>query len=202
MSDPQNHDVSRETMDLLRRYQALVEKWNPTINLVSKRDLPLVWSRHILDSLQVPKTIGSYDSWLDVGSGGGFPGIVVAICALATNPDANHVLIESDLRKCTFLRTVIRELGLKATVINDRIETVEPIGADVVSARALARLDVLCGFASHHLKAGGKAIFLKGKSAQEEIEQAKLNWNFKLMQVPSTTEQEASLLVLEEIERV
>jgi len=202
MSDPQNHDVSRETMDLLRRYRALVEKWNPTINLVSKRDLPLVWSRHILDSLQVPKTIGSYDSWLDVGSGGGFPGIVVAICALDTNPDANHVLIESDLRKCTFLRTVIRELGLKATVINDRIETVEPIGADVVSARALARLDVLCGFASHHLKEGGKAIFLKGKSAQEEIEQAKLNWNFKLMQVPSTTELEASLLVLEEIERV
>ncbi len=202
MSVPVDMNVSRETTERLKAFEALVQKWNPTINLVSKNDLANVWDRHIVDSLQVAIEAESYGKWVDIGSGGGFPGLIVAIVAFEKNPTAQHVLIESDLRKCTFLRTVIRELGLTASVLNERIELAEPQEADVMSARALATLDKLFGFAERHLLPSGCAIFPKGKMAPEEICEAERNWKFSYRSVQSTTNPEASILVCRNIERV
>lgn len=202
MTSKIENTVSRETVERLRQYETLVKKWNPTINLVSKRDLEDVWSRHIVDSLQVPQLVNSYTKWVDIGSGGGFPGVVVAICALGSLPEAQHVFIESDLRKSTFLRTAIRELSLNAEVITARIEEVEPQNADVLSARALASLDVLCSFAQRHLARGGLAVFPKGRTAGDEIREAQKNWNFSCEKVASETDAEASILLLKDIARV
>ena len=202
MTSAADFDVSRETLERLRAYQALVEKWNPTINLISKGDVGEIWQRHILDSLQIPALKLEYSHWVDIGSGGGFPGLVIAICALENAPEATHTLIESDLRKSTFLRTVIRELGLNAKVLQERIENVRPLEADVVSARALASLDLLCEFSARHLGPEGKAVFLKGRTVDQEIEQAKNAWTFELRKVPSKTDPEAAIVILEGIERV
>ena len=195
-------DVSRETMERLKGFEQLVQKWNPTINLVSKNDLTNLWERHIVDSLQVANECTAYEKWVDIGSGGGFPGVIVAIVAKEKNSSATHTLIESDLRKCTFLRTAIRELDLNATVITRRIEETEPQQADVLSARALATLDKLFGFAEQHLKKDGQAIFPKGQSASKEIEEAEKSWHFSYRRIQSTTNPEASLLVCRNIERV
>ena len=197
-----DQDVSRETMERLRGFEQLVQKWNPTINLVSKNDLTNLWERHIVDSLQVANECTDYEKWVDIGSGGGFPGVVVAILAKEKNFGATHTLIESDIRKCTFLRTAIRELDLNATVITKRIEETEPQQADVLSARALSSLDKLFGFAERHLKKEGKAIFPKGQSASEEIAEAEKGWKFSYRRVQSTTNPEASLLVCRNIQRV
>lgn len=202
MSSYISQDVSRETMERLKGFEQLVQKWNPTINLVSKNDLTNLWERHIVDSLQVANECTAYEKWVDIGSGGGFPGVIVAIVAKEKNSSATHTLIESDLRKGTFLRTAIRELDLNATVITRRIEDTEPQQADVLSARALATLDKLFGFAEQHLKKDGQAIFPKGQSASKEIEEAEKSWHFSYRRIQSTTNPEASLLVCRNIERV
>lgn len=202
MSGDLLQNVSRETVERLRAFEALVQKWNPTINLVSKNDISNLWERHILDSLQVPLICENYQKWVDIGSGGGFPGLIIAIVAMEKNPSAEHVLIESDLRKCTFLRTVARELHLNAKVITARIEEAPRQGADVISARALATLDRLFAFAERHIRADGLAVFPKGRTAAAEISEAEQNWTFSYRSVQSTTSPEASLLVCRNIERV
>lgn len=194
--------VSRETFDLLKAFEALVGKWSPKINLVSKADLTDIWGRHIVDSLQiVPLVPDSPRKWVDLGSGGGFPGIVLAIVAKDFWPDLNMVLIESDQRKATFLRTAVRELGLHASVLTDRIEETTPQVADVLSARALASLDDLLAHADRHLAPGGLAIFPKGRRAEEEIAQARENWTFDLQETPSITDAEARILTIRNIRR-
>ena len=130
--------VSRETEDRLRAYAALIEKWTPKINLISRSTIPEIWARHILDSVQIVQLAPeNWGSWTDLGSGGGLPGCVAAILA----PENAHVtLVESDQRKVAFLRTVQRELDLPMTVLAERIEDADVAPADVVSARALAAL--------------------------------------------------------------
>ena len=139
-------NVSRETKANLRKYADLLVKWNQKINLISASTVADLWSRHIVDSAQIYNLCPDAQGiWADFGSGGGFPGLVVAIIAKELNPDLKVVLVESDQRKATFLRTIIRETVLSATVKTERIETLMPIGADVVSARALAELSELLG---------------------------------------------------------
>ena len=137
-------NVSRETYDDLVQFSDLVKKWTPKINLIAPSTIPEIWDRHIVDSAQLlqlaPK---NFDCWVDIGSGGGFPGIIVAIYAKIEQPNATVTLIESDQRKATFLRTASRELGLNTKVIAERIEQVSAIGAGIVSARALATLSSL-----------------------------------------------------------
>ncbi|MCL4170695.1 UNVERIFIED_CONTAM: hypothetical protein GTU68_049362, partial [Idotea baltica] len=141
MISAEDLNVSRETFAALQAYAALLEKWNPKINLVSKSSLQDLWNRHILDSAQLFSLVQHpHNTWADLGSGGGFPGLVIAIMALESGSPDQVILIESDTRKAAFLRTVIRELGLRASVINKRIEQVDPLDADVISARALADL--------------------------------------------------------------
>lgn len=199
---PSGLNVSRETFEKLCAFESLVAKWSPKINLVSRGDLDLIWQRHIVDSAQIFQLApGAEGIWADIGSGGGFPAIVAAVLSAEFAPDRRHILIESDQRKATFLRTAVRELDLGADVISQRIEQVEPLGADILSARALASLDDLLAFAERHLGTGGIGIFPKGRTASQEVENARKNWGFDLRTVPSITDTQASILIVGNISR-
>ena len=171
--------VSRETMARLRIYEALLRKWNPTINLVSRSTLEDVWSRHFRDSAQLYDLAGpGWSNWADLGSGGGFPGLVIAIMAAESRPGTTITLVESDQRKATFLRTVAYETGLTLKVLADRAESLAPLAVDVLSARALAPLERLMSFAERHLAPDGVALFPKGVNHAAELRQALEAWRF------------------------
>lgn len=196
-------DVSRETMGRLDVYERLLRKWNPTINLVSKASLEDLWQRHFFDSLQILGLVhANSGNWIDFGSGGGFPGMVVAIVAAEQKPGLRFTLVESDLRKSTFLRTVSRETNVSATVLSERIENMEPLGADVVSARALAPLTKLLGYAQTHLGPQGQALFMKGANYRLELEEALETWSFQSEEYKSKTDEAAAILRFGDIRRV
>lgn len=195
-------DVSRETLDRLEAFSRLVAKWNPKINLVSKSDVGALWERHIVDSAQVFQQAGNGKRWVDLGSGGGFPGIVVAVLSAQDHPDREFVLVESDQRKAVFLRTAARELDLKITVLSQRIEQVEPLNADILTARALADLSLLLSFAERHLARSGTALFLKGARWKEEHTHAQRHWSYSCEVIKSTTNAAAAVLKIQDIARV
>ena len=189
-------NVSRETQ-LLNEFAGLVRKWNPAINLVAPSTLADVESRHIADGQQLADISGSATgSWLDLGSGGGFPGLVMAVM----REDLALTLLESDKRKSAFLKTCIRELGLKnVTVVSERIEEAEPMAAKNISARALASLPKLLGYAHHHLATDGTAWLMKGKNWRTEVEEARKTWQFTLNLHPSATEAGAAILEITDL---
>ena len=195
-------DVSRETKARLAELVALIAKWNTAINLVSKTTIDQIWSRHILDSVQIFSFGQTAGHWADLGAGGGLPGLVVAILAAEKAPHMRITLVESDQRKAVFLRQASQALGLATHVACDRIEALAPLNADVISARALAALPQLCGFAKRHLSEDGMAIFLKGKSFGAELADAKKAWNFILTPHASATDPSAVVLVLKGIAHV
>lgn len=203
MTPAANLNVSRETYEALQIYAALLEKWNPRINLVSRASLPHLWTRHIQDSAQL-LALASHPCkiWADLGSGGGFPGLVIAIMALETGSPDQMILVESDHRKSAFLRTVIRETGARATVITDRVEDTAPLNADILSARALADLSVLLGFADRHLAPTGTALFPKGTHWQKEVAGAQSQWNFTHSVAKSQTETGPVILSVKGVSRV
>jgi 16S rRNA (guanine527-N7)-methyltransferase len=192
--------VSRETLERLEIHAALLTKWQKTINLISPSTLPFLWSRHMLDSAQVmdqaPLTA---KVWLDLGSGGGFPGLVCAAIAADKIPDLKMHLVEADLRKAAFLRETARQMGLSVGVFSRRIEDLPPQRADVVSARALAALPALCAYAHRHLAETGVALFQKGARHAEELETAQRDWQMDLTVFPSVTDSEAVLLRIERL---
>ncbi len=194
-------DVSRETLADLQAYADLLVLWNKTINLVSPASLAELWRRHFLDSAQLFELVEPKGRWVDLGSGGGFPGLVIAVFAKKRS-DLEVILVEVDQRKATFLRTVIRRLGLRARVVVGRIEELPPLEADVLSARALAPLDVLLGYASRHMKPTGVAIFPKGEKADAEIAEALEHWRFDCEKHPSQTGKPSTILRIGEIKRV
>jgi 16S rRNA (guanine527-N7)-methyltransferase len=195
-------DVSRETLDTLKAFENQVRRWNAAINLVSKNSLDDLWSRHIADSAQIFKARPtSATSWVDLGSGGGFPGLVVAILAREATPELNVTLVEADVRKATFLRQAAQALGLKVTVLSARIESLPPQNADVLSARALASLTELLGYADQHLQPDGTAIFPKGARYAEELAQAREAWDFDVEAIPSASDKDAAVLVVRNIHR-
>ena len=158
-------DVSRETMDRLAAYVALVEKWQKRVNLVSASTLPDIWSRHIWDSAQLaPLVPAGTGRILDVGSGAGFPGLVLAALC-----DAECHLVESDQKKAIFLQTVVRECSIPATIHTARIEELPSLQADIVTARALAPMDRLLDFLADQLAPGTRCLFLKGAQAKQEL---------------------------------
>ncbi|MDE3080048.1 MAG: 16S rRNA (guanine(527)-N(7))-methyltransferase RsmG [Paracoccaceae bacterium] len=188
-------DVSRETLDRLVAFASELERWNAKINLISPKTLPELWQRHILDSAQVFAYRKPQDrNWVDLGAGGGFPGLVVAILAKEYAPEMRVTLIESDLRKSAFLSSVARTLDLPVTVISQRIEAAPPQGADVVSARALAALDVLLPLAARHLAPDGRALLLKGASYQDELAKLGGAWSFDLAAHPSKSGSDGVIL--------
>ncbi|ATX64701.1 16S rRNA (guanine(527)-N(7))-methyltransferase RsmG [Roseinatronobacter bogoriensis] len=195
--------VSRETMDGLQGYAALLEKWNAKINLVAASTLPDFWDRHIVDSAQLfihaPENAVS---WVDLGSGGGLPGLVCAILSQEFSPERVFTLIESDARKAAFLTTAIREFGLNARVLTSRVEATEPQAADVVSARALASLPQLLPLVARHLAKGGVALLPKGRNYNEELAAVRLEWQFDIAIIDSQTDPLAKLLILKDLKRV
>ena len=199
----QQLDVSRETWERLDEYAALLEKWTARINLISRNSVPLIWERHIADSCQVADYVTKDQrTWVDLGSGGGLPGLVVAVIAREIAPDLRTKLVESDQRKSAFLRTVVRQLDLNATVEAKRIEALEPQEADVISARALAGLPKLLSYVERHRCTSGMALFLKGISFEKEVEESRETWHFDLEVRPSLTDPQAALLVIGELSRV
>ena len=197
-----NHlNVSRETLAKLEAFAELVRKWSPKINLISKNSLDDLWQRHILDSVQVFELAEGEGHWVDLGSGGGFPGIVVAIL----NQEAQTfqvTMVESDQRKCAFLRTAIRELSLTALVKTERIEQLDGLEADILSARALADLTQLLDFTELHLNPDGIVLFPKGQNWQSEDSDAKKVWTYALEAIESKTNPAAAILKIKDIARV
>lgn len=195
-------DVSRETLAALQHFEQLVRRWTPAINLVSKSTLADLWPRHILDSAQIFSLCpASAASWADLGAGGGFPGIVVAILAKQLKPDLRVTLVESDLRKATFLRQAARALSLPVSVHSARIEALDSLQADVVSARALAPLADLLAHADRHLAVSGVAIFPKGARYVDELAEARKSWGFDVDMEQSHSDPAAAILVIRNIHR-
>jgi 16S rRNA (guanine527-N7)-methyltransferase len=191
--------VSRETLDQLRAYAALLDKWQRSINLVSSASLPDLWERHFLDSAQLAPLIrdaGANPRCVDLGSGAGFPGLVLAIMGVGT-----WTLIDSDRRKLTFLQEAARVAGVSVKLLPSRLEAVEGVTADIVTARACAPLGKLLGYAAPLLAAGGRAIFLKGRDAELELAQARADWNFTAELFPSLTDPDAQIIQIQDVGR-
>lgn len=189
--------VSRETMERLRAYAELLVKWQARINLVGPDTVPTLWQRHFLDSAQVfPILPQAVHRLVDMGCGAGFPGLVLAVMGV----EDVH-LIESDQRKCAFLREAARVTGTSVTIHNARIEQVPPLGADVVTARALAPLEKLLGWAERHLLPEGHCVFLKGRGVEDELTLAAKEWNITSERFPSLTDPSATILHLKEVRR-
>ncbi|AQS87992.1 glucose inhibited division protein B [Neoasaia chiangmaiensis NBRC 101099] len=190
-------DVSRETSARLNVFAELLVKWNARINLVSPRDIEHLWPRHIEDSLQLAPMIPQGSRVIDLGSGGGFPGIIVGIAS-----DAEMVLVESDRRKAAFLREAARECGVKAQVLAQRIETLDLDPAPFVTARALAPLRVLLGWTAPLLSPNGVALFLKGKNLAGELTDAEADWHMSHTILNSRTDGQGAIIKVSDIRRV
>ena len=187
--------VSRETLRRLTIYADLLTKWQAKINLVGPETLPDLWSRHMLDSAQLlPLIPPNAKRLVDLGSGAGFPGLVLAVMGA---PDVH--LVESDQRKCAFLREAARLTGTNVTIHAKRIEQVAPLEADVVTARALAPLGKLLDWAFPHLAKGGECLFLKGRGADDELTATTKEWNIALDRIVSLTDPASLVLQLREV---
>lgn len=194
-------NVSRETTDKLRAFEGLVKKWTTRINLVSPASVPNLWNRHIVDSAQVAAIAPHAGTWTDLGSGGGFPGIVVAIISAGAGHETTFDLVESDTRKSVFLKTVARQLELPVMVHAVRLQDVALQPADVVSARALSPLTDLLSHCDHLLRRDGVAIFPKGNKWRDEVEDARQQWSFDLDVVQSITDSNSAILKVSSIQR-
>ena len=172
-------NVSRETLNGFYEYETLLSKWNEKINLVSKNTLVDIWERHFLDSGQIIKHVeASGKRWVDVGSGAGFPGLVVALLLRDRKIDCDLVLVEKNPKKGFFLNEVIRKLNLSVEVVNDNIDTLEPLNADILTARAFSELNNLIEIAFRHRKKEGICLFLKGENYRIELDKTLNYWFF------------------------
>jgi 16S rRNA (guanine527-N7)-methyltransferase len=195
--------LAPEIIARLDVYAELLNKWQKTINLVSASTLPQIWTRHFADSLQVQAAVPEARIWADLGSGAGFPGLVTAI-RLADTSDAKVHLIESDSRKCAFLREVSRETRSAAIVHQGRIEDVLPTiteNIEAISARALAPLPQLLAYSRDLIKNGATAAFLKGEKLDDELTHARaLDYfdDYELSVIRSVTETSGQLLLVKQ----
>jgi len=192
--------VSRETAARLDRFVALLLETQRHTNLVGSGALPELWTRHVADSLQLLALAPDARVWLDLGSGGGFPGLVIA-CALADQPGRAVHLVESNGKKAAFLRQVIRALSLPAEVHEQRIESLNDIAADVITARAVAPLAKLLGYVAPLLKTGGKALLLKGQDVERELTDAAKYWTIEAEFTPSRTHPAGRIVVVRALRR-
>ncbi|MGO9672558.1 MAG: 16S rRNA (guanine(527)-N(7))-methyltransferase RsmG [Methylocella sp.] len=195
---PLFEQLSPAALERLTIYEALLRKWQRTINLVGPATLDAIWIRHFADSIQVSDAAPDARRWLDLGSGAGFPGLVTAI-RYADEPGATVHLIESDQRKCAFLRGVSRETGAPAIIHCGRIEAILPdldARIDAVSARALAPLPVLLGYAGKLIENGATGVFSKGQQAEAELTDSELTGRFSITTLASRTSPAARILVV------
>ena len=190
--------VSRETLRRLETYVDLLLHWQQKTNLIAPSTIPTIWTRHVSDSLQLLDLAPDAKVWVDFGSGGGFPAVPIA-CALAERPGAIVHLVESNGKKAAFLREVIRATGAPAQVHADRVEkyTLGPVNSvDVVSARALAPLKVLCDQASSLIQRGAIGLFPKGLDVAAELTEAAKYWKIDATTVASKTSLEGCIVLV------
>ena len=195
--------VSRETEARLDRFIDLLQTWQAKTNLVSPSTLPTLWSRHVSDSLQLLALVPAARIWVDFGSGGGFPGMVLA-CALADTPGALVHLIERNGKKAAFLREALRVTGAAAAIhLADIEDTVDRLAGpvDCVTARAVAPLHQLISFAEPLIKRGAKALFLKGQDVEVELTEATKYWKIEPRLHSSRTGGHGWIVELDHIER-
>jgi 16S rRNA (guanine527-N7)-methyltransferase len=194
--------VSRETFERLLAFEKLFVKWAARINLTAPSTISEIWNRHILDSAQLVRLAPDALDWVDLGSGGGFPGAVIAIL-MADKPGGQVRLVESNNKKCAFLRAALSEIGLRPDVYPVRIETIifgwRP--PQVVTARALAPLSRLLALTEPWLSAGTRALFHKGEEYRGEIKLADDTWNLDLVEHPSMVDPCGVILDITGIER-
>ncbi|MGD9913376.1 MAG: 16S rRNA (guanine(527)-N(7))-methyltransferase RsmG [Rhizobiaceae bacterium] len=196
-------DVSRETYERLKTFEATFRKWAGRINLSAPSTLASLWQRHILDSAQLMPLAPKASRWVDIGSGGGFPGAIVATL-LQERPGSRIALIESNRKKTAFLQAALGEVGARAEIHSVRIEASHQalsFSPEVVTARALAPLDVLFGLAEPWLSSGARGLFHKGRDYRMEVEQSSHAWNFNLIVHPSRIEPDSVILEITELKR-
>ncbi|MDE8344897.1 MAG: 16S rRNA (guanine(527)-N(7))-methyltransferase RsmG [Acidocella sp.] len=182
----------------LRQFAALVETWSARINLVSRGDVPVLWRRHVGESLElVPYIPAGTERAIDLGSGAGFPGMVLAIAT-----GIAFTLVESDRRKAAFLLEAARQVAAPVTVVNARIEAAQTPPAGLITARALAPLDKLLGLAAPHLTPGGVCLFPKGPGVAAELTLAKRFWHMRAERFASPSAGEKCILKVSEIRHV
>lgn len=189
-------DVSRGTSEQLRRFAALLTDENQRQNLVAKSTLDDLWRRHIDDAAQLVAYDTRSATWLDIGSGAGLPGIVIAI--LTGNP---IILVEPRRLRAEFLSQVVDDLGLDATVVQSKVETLKRPPVDIITARAVASIDRLFAMASHLSHYGTRWVLPKGRSANLELEEAKKTWQGEFRLEPSRTDPDAQILIASNVRR-
>jgi 16S rRNA (guanine527-N7)-methyltransferase len=193
------YDVPRETLGQFDRYAALLAEWQGRMNLVGPSTIPVVWERHFADSAQILAAGGTARSWLDIGAGAGFPGLVIALL----DPEARLTLVESIAKKCRFLGEVIGTLGLgdRVTIENRRIETLPLAKFDVITARALAALDQLFDWALPYAGSGTRWVLPKGARVEAELAIASSRFAFDYSLIPSRTDAAARIVVAKGVKR-
>lgn len=190
--------VPRGTMARFDRYAELLADWQGRMNLVGPATLPDVWRRHFADSAQLSRYMAAGYHWLDIGAGGGFPGMVLALLGWG-----RFTLVDSVAKKCRFLEALRDELDLvsQVAILPARIEQLPTLGVDVVTARATADLARLFDWSIRHARPGGTFLFPKGRRWQEEVNDARKKFAFDLQPAPSMTESEARILVAHNLKR-
>jgi 16S rRNA (guanine527-N7)-methyltransferase len=190
--------VSRETQERLEHFVELFKKWNRTTNLVAPSTIDELWTRHVADSAQIFQLSPKPQTWIDLGSGGGFPGVITSIFLAELNAGWVH-LVESNNKKAGFLRVALTETGARGSVHPVRIEKASEIipTCDAVSARALADLDMLMSYIQPWALSSPemRAYFNKGRDYATELEKARGRWQFDLIKHQSAVE--ANSVVLE-----
>jgi 16S rRNA (guanine527-N7)-methyltransferase len=197
-------NVSRETLARLDRFVEMLLQWQRRINLIASSTIPTIWTRHVADSLQLLDLTPEARTWIDFGSGGGFPGIPVA-CALAERSGSRIHLVESNSKKAAFLREAVRSLDLPAQVHAERAENFGESWsgtADVVSARALAPLKILCDQAFPLIARGAVGLFPKGQDVDAELTETAKYWKLEALKSPSKTSPEGCIVVIRSLERL
>jgi 16S rRNA (guanine527-N7)-methyltransferase len=196
-------NVSRETMDRLEAYRNLLLKWAAQINLVGPSTLDQFWDRHILDSAQLlPFSETKITSFADFGSGAGLPGLVLAALLQDRGGEHHGYLVESSAKRCGFLREGARTLGVNITIVQEKIETVDAMSVDLVTARAFAPLGKLLDYAYPWAELGARLIFFKGEDVQQEIVEASTNWAFQSRVKTSVTDSRGCLVEITNLERL
>ncbi len=196
--------VSRETYDRLLVFMELLDKWNRRINLVGGKEMGRLWRRHVLDSAQLLAFLDrTPESWLDLGSGAGFPALVVA--ALFSEEKAPELhLVESNGKKCAFLRHVVQQLNLPAIIHNCRIDSLpeQVSGPDIISARALAPLPELLKLVEPHIGPDSRCLFHKGQDVEYELTQSAKYWSMQVRKETSRVEKGGHILILSNLHRI
>lgn len=196
------YDVSRETIERFHIFSRLLVAHNSSAGLIARSTVDKIWGRHFNDCAQIlDHGPGPSASWLDIGTGGGFPGMVLAILSAERQPEARFTLVEPNDRKCQFLRRVAAETEVRVEIACGTAERIDPRNADAVTARALAPLARLLGMTRKHVADEGLCMFPKGANRQKEIDEARESWRFSLKEVPSRTDPRAAILLIREIAR-